>query len=407
MTTWPSKPLKDVCTISPPKKEVKSLPETMPVSFMPMEDLGIGIKYSTPFHERPIGELIGSYTYFRENEVLLAKITPCFENGKLGIAKGLTNGVGFGSSEYIVFRPNDDVNSEYLYYFLARSSFRKLGANHMSGAVGHKRVAKEFIENTQIPLPPLAIQKAIVAKLDAAFASIDTAIAAAEKNAENAKQLFQSYLSDVFEKLKKHSQPKTLCDLTERITKGSSPKWQGISYTTEPGILFVTSENIGVNSLLLDKRKFVEEAFNQKDKKSILKKGDVLTNIVGASIGRTAVFELDDVANINQAVCLIRCKPELLDSYYLSYLLNSPEYVYILHDNEVDNARANLSLGFFSKLEIQLPSKSLQEQTVALIRKAEQEFELLSSIYEYKSNQLTALKQSLLQQAFNGQLVDA
>ena len=310
---------------------------------------------------------------------------------------------GFVSSHLATIKAEEEIlDDHFLLYYLITIDAKQLVPDS-----NYPSLNLPAIEKIDIPLPPLAIQKAIVAKLDAAFASIDTAIAAAEKNAENAKQLFQSYLSDIFEKLKKHSQPKSLCDLTERITKGSSPKWQGISYTTEPGILFVTSENIGVNSLLLDKRKFVEEAFNQKDKKSILKKGDVLTNIVGASIGRTAVFELDDVANINQAVCLIRCKPDLLNSYYLSYLLNSPEYVYILHDNEVDNARANLSLGFFSKLEIQLPSKPLQEQTVALIRKAEQEFELLSSIYEDKSNQLAALKQSLLQQAFNGQLVDA
>jgi type I restriction enzyme S subunit len=310
------------------------------------------------------------------------------------------------SSLAIITPDETQISSDFLFYVLKSPAFLQEAIGRKTGAA-IRRIILKHLKSIEFPLPPLHVQKAIVAKLDAAFASIDIAIAASEQNAENAKQLFQSYLSDVFEKLKNHSQPKSLCDLTERITKGSSPKWQGISYTTEPGILFVTSENIGVNSLLLDKRKFVEEAFNQKDKKSILKKGDVLTNIVGASIGRTAVFELDDVANINQAVCLIRCKPELLNSYYLSYLLNSPEYVYILHDNEVDNARANLSLGFFSKLEIQLPSKPLQEQTVALIRKAEQEFELLSSVYENKSNQLAKLKQSLLQQAFNGQLVDA
>lgn len=200
MTGWQLQKLKDVCKINPPKKEAKVHPANMLASFMPMEDLGIGIKNSIPIHNKPIAELIGSYTYFRENEVLLAKITPCFENGKLSIAAGLTNGIGFGSSEYIVFRPNDVLLSEYLYYYLAREDFRRIGANHMSGAVGHKRVSKDFIENTEIPIPPLPVQKAIVAKLDAAFASIEQAIAAAERNAENAKQLFQSYLSDVFER---------------------------------------------------------------------------------------------------------------------------------------------------------------------------------------------------------------
>lgn len=134
--------------------------------------------------------------------------------------------------------------------------------------------------------------------------------------------------------------------MCERITKGSSPKWQGIAYIDTPGILFVTSENVGEYQILLEQPKYVEEKFNTKDKKSILRAGDVLTNIVGASIGRTAVFDRDDVANINQAVCLIRCESEVLNNFFLTYLLNSPVFKGVLHDNEVDNARANLSLGF-------------------------------------------------------------
>jgi len=74
------------------------------------------------------------------------------------------------------------------------------------------------------------------------------------------------------------------------------------------------------NEIILNKKKYVEGKFNVSDKKSILQKGDVLTNIVGASIGRTAIFNLDDLANINQAVCILRCKEEILHNLYLSYL---------------------------------------------------------------------------------------
>jgi type I restriction enzyme S subunit len=120
-----------------------------------MEDLGVGKKTFTATQAKPLGEVIGSYTFFADGDVLLAKITPCFENGKLGIAEGLSNGVGFGSSEYFVFRPNRLIDKVWLYYFLSRESFRQEGAARMSGAVGHKRVSKEFIEEYQIPLPPL------------------------------------------------------------------------------------------------------------------------------------------------------------------------------------------------------------------------------------------------------------
>ena len=87
----------------------------------------------------------------------------------MGIAEDLKNGIGFGSSEYIVFRPNKELNKDWLYYFLSREDFRAEGAARMTGAVGHKRVAKEFIEAYPIPLPPLPEQQRIVGILDEAF----------------------------------------------------------------------------------------------------------------------------------------------------------------------------------------------------------------------------------------------
>jgi type I restriction enzyme S subunit len=93
---------------------------------------------------------------------LLAKITPCFENGKMGIAFNLLNGIGFGSSEYIVFRPNKNLKNEWLYYFLNINSCRINGARNMSGAVGHKRVIKNFIQNTLNPIPSLEEQEKIL-----------------------------------------------------------------------------------------------------------------------------------------------------------------------------------------------------------------------------------------------------
>lgn len=196
---WEVKRMGEVCLIKPPKSEArKQLGSSDLVSFVPMENLGIGSKYLVARQVRPLEDVVGSYTYFAEEDVLLAKITPCFENGKLGIARNLSNGVGFGSSEYIVFRTNKSLHNEFLYYFLSREQFREEGAQRMSGAVGHKRVAKDFIENYPIPLPPLPEQQRIVAILDEAFAAIATAKENAAKNLQNARELFESYLQSVF-----------------------------------------------------------------------------------------------------------------------------------------------------------------------------------------------------------------
>jgi len=158
--------LSDCCEIKPLKNEVNNLDENIEVSFFPMKDLSINNKLAIPNQKRKLKDVKGSYTYFAEGDVLLAKITPCFENGKIGIASNLLNGIGFGSSEYIVFRPNKKLKNGWLYYFLNRSSFRFEGAQNMSGAVGHKRVNKIFIENKLIPIPSIVEQEKILSALE-------------------------------------------------------------------------------------------------------------------------------------------------------------------------------------------------------------------------------------------------
>jgi type I restriction enzyme S subunit len=197
---WEEKKLGEICLIRPPKSEAnKRFGDSDLVSFIPMEDLGICQKNFTIGRVRPLKDVIGSYTYFAEEDVLLAKITPCFENGKLGIARNLTNGVGFGSSEYFVFRTNENLFNEYLFYFLSREEFRKEGAKKMSGAVGHKRVAKDFIENYPISFPPYLEQQKIVSKLDKLSNETQKLEADYKQKLSDLEELKQSILQKAFE----------------------------------------------------------------------------------------------------------------------------------------------------------------------------------------------------------------
>ena len=183
---WKKVKISDVCQIQPKKAQVKSkLKDSDEVSFMPMKDLGIQSIYPKSTQIKKLEKVYNSYTYFEDNDILLAKITPCFENGKLGIASNLINGVGFGSSEYIVLRCSEEVIPQYIYFCLNQPSFRIIGENQMSGAVGHKRVPIEYVENTKIYLPPIAHQERIVAKLDAAnieFRNANESIAKSKAN---------------------------------------------------------------------------------------------------------------------------------------------------------------------------------------------------------------------------------
>lgn len=315
-----------------------------------------------------------------------------------GVRQGIIN------QALLKLTPETNLNAEYLRYWMDSDDFLARIAQHSKGAAIKNVASVKVLKTISFPFPPLPEQERIVAVLDKAFAAIDKAKANVERNLQNAQELFQSKLNEVFSHKGEGWEESKIDELTERVTKGSSPKWQGINYVDNPGVLFVTSENVVEGGIVLKKRKYVEERFNEKDKKSILQKGDVLTNIVGASIGRTAVYELDDVANINQAVCLIRCNGELLNNYYLMDLLNSPFFKDILHDNEVNTARANLSLTFFKELVIPVPPIKDQEKIVGQVAKLRRTICKAEANLERKIVELDNLKKSILQKAFSGEL---
>lgn len=140
------------------------------------------------------------------------------------------------------------------------------------------------------------------------------------------------------------------------ITKGSSPNWQGVQYVDEDkGILFITSKNVDSFKIDLTKATYVDETFNQIEPRSILKKGDLLTNIVGASIGRTALFNLDVIANINQAVCILRIEHNLINKDYLLNLMNSDLALKMMFESQFSPGRANLSMGSIASFTIPIP----------------------------------------------------
>ncbi|WP_418284847.1 restriction endonuclease subunit S [Halorubrum sp. DTA46] len=162
---WEVRRLKFCAKINPSKNEVEDLDPETEVTFLPMENVseqGEINREETDLLE----EVIDGYTYFKDGDVLVAKITPCFENGKGALAKDLKNGIGFGTTEFVVLRPYGQLNNEFAYYVTASNLFRKVGEGRMKGAAGQKRVPDEFFQNFPQPLPPEEEQHAIVEFLD-------------------------------------------------------------------------------------------------------------------------------------------------------------------------------------------------------------------------------------------------
>lgn len=181
---WVVKRVRFVAELNPSKSEVAALDKEMLVSFLPMDAIGDDGTLSLE-REKPISEVETGYTYFRDGDVTIAKITPCFENGKGAVMRGLTQGIGFGTTELIVARPLiDQTSSEYLHFIFISDVFRKNGEGHMYGAGGQKRVPDDFLRNFEIAFPPIEEQQTIAAFLDTETAKFDTLTAEANRAIE-------------------------------------------------------------------------------------------------------------------------------------------------------------------------------------------------------------------------------
>ena len=191
---WALCTMKDVCELNPSKKLVADISGNTEVSFLPMEDLAIHADYTASKLTRTMSEVAGSYTYFAENDVLLAKVTPCFENGKVGIARGLKNGIGFGSSEFFVFRPSPAICKEFIYFLVQTPDFISDASKQLTGTSGLRRIPRSFLENLQFGLPPIDLQLSFVRS----FEKIVAEKRMVSSSNDAAKDLFSSRLDKYF-----------------------------------------------------------------------------------------------------------------------------------------------------------------------------------------------------------------
>ncbi|MBS0551071.1 MAG: restriction endonuclease subunit S, partial [Proteobacteria bacterium] len=166
---WREVSILDVCQLNPPLTRDEWPSDDALVSFVPMSAVDENLGAIASLEERPFSEVKKGYTPFCSGDVLFAKVTPCMENGKAAIAEGLRSGIGFGSTEFHVLRPNPELLApEYLFHFVRQSWFRQQAASAFVGTGGLQRVPPGFLKRVRLPLPPLPEQQRIVQLLNAA-----------------------------------------------------------------------------------------------------------------------------------------------------------------------------------------------------------------------------------------------
>jgi type I restriction enzyme S subunit len=397
MTAWATRPLAELCTIKPPKAEARAkLAGSDEVSFVPMEDLGIGVKHVVPTRTRRFDEVAGSYTYFADGDVLLAKITPCFENGKLGVARDLVNGVGFGSSEYVVLRPGPELDAEFLYYFLARATFREEGARTMTGAVGHKRIAKEFVEGQQIPLPPPSQQRRIVGLLDEALDGVAVAKALAEKNLASARDVFHAKRAAIFAEHRAVWPVEQLGQVAE-VMSGGTPLVSNKAFWGGE-IAWYSSGELN-DTATMEPERYITKAGLAGSNAKLFPKGSLLIGMYDTAALKMSLLDRDGA--FNQAIAGVKPNNKI-DLEFVLHAIN------VIKPQILDQRRGvrqkNLSLTKIREIPVPAPDVAVQQKVVGALRDVQQQVERLEEIFEQKVQLLSALKQSLLHHAFTGNL---
>ncbi|MEU5369439.1 restriction endonuclease subunit S [Streptomyces sp. NPDC005951] len=377
-----------------------------------------------------------SLTRFQENDVLFAKITPCMENGKITVARGLLDGRALGSTEFHVLRSCGAVLPEYLMHYLLQRDVRVKAEQNMSGAVGQRRVPRPYLESLEIPVPPLPEQRRIVGEIEQQISRIEAGETAIASAIERQLPLRESLLDHYVLGLAQERDADSLKSLNERqgkkidyrsiiplprgwswriaqdactlITSGSTPQ-SSLMYADSGEIPFLKVYNISKRGFVdfSIRPTFVDKETHEGSlKRSRVTPGDVLTNIVGPPLGKSAVVPNEYPAwNINQAIVAFRAGPDISPAW-LRYVLQAPYVIGLLTETARATAgQFNIALSTCRELPIPVPPRDVQEDLCGALAKSLAEFDSQHASVEALVRQSAGLRAALLHAAFTGALV--
>ena len=383
--TWGE--LEEFCVINP---KTKQIPDDMEVSFVPMQSVSDTGAVQTD-EVRKASEVKKGFTFFEEGDVLFAKITPCMENGKGGIARGLKNGVGFGSTEFHVLHPAPEkVSSEWLYYLTSWDEFRKQCARNMTGSAGQKRVPKSYLEHYKVHLPSLEEQRRIAAVLD----KVSDLIAKRREQLDKLDELVKARFVEMFGDVASNPNGypiKNFDEVSILITDGehATPR------RTDKGIYLLSARNVLNHKLQLDDVDYIDEKeYNRISRRIIPQAGDVLISCSG-SIGRCCTVPDGLKFQMVRSAALIRFD-ESTNPVFAEWLITSDDLQQQIAQSATQSSQANLFQGKIRKLRGFIPPIELQNQFVDFVVQTDKS----KLTIQQSLDKLEVLKKALMQQYF-------
>ena len=457
---WVTTTIGEACLINP-RSFVEPVEDDWPVSFVPMAAVEARTGRIDLSRVRTYADVNKGYTRFAEGDVLFAKITPCMENGKIAIAKGLTNASGCGSTEFHVLRTEGGLCREYLMSFLLQDDFRKGAQRSMSGTAGQLRVPAAFLADAPLLLAPLAEQRRIVAEIEKQFTRLDASVESLKRAQANLKRYRASVLKSACEgslvrteaelaraegrdyepagvllerilkerRARWETQPKrrgqykepsapdtsdlpdlpegwawaTVQQLSNLIQYGTSAK----ASTDASGIPVLRMGNIQGGSLGYSDLKYLPE-HNPDVQKTLLNHGDLLFNRTNSAelVGKSAVYK-DNHPSACFASYLIRVSfSDEFSSDYACACINSQygrSFIGRVKSQQVGQANVNGSK--LASMPLPLPPLAEQQRIVAEVERRLSVIQQAEATVTASLARADRLRQSILKQAFSGQLV--
>jgi type I restriction enzyme S subunit len=303
-----------------------------------------------------------------------------------------------------ILRVNKNIDNGFLNYLVVSPKFKANLLWQGAGGATRQALTKTMIEQLDIPLPLISEQKRIVKKLDGLLTRIDTAIEHLQESITLADALYASSLDMLFEKIYTGYKTRLLSSLANKIGSGATPKGGQKAYK-ESGISLIRSLNVHDSIFKSKGLAFIDDEQANKLSNVEIETGDVLLNITGASIARCCIAPIGFLpARVNQHVCIIR-PSEKLSSKYLNYLLVSPKFkAALLFQGAGGATRQALTKVMISNFEIPLPPIDVQLKLVEKVDILDEKNRSLKKQISSKVEDLKALKSSILDSAFKGDL---
>ena len=362
--SWPTVTLSEVAEINPRlPKEMRSQSE-MDVAFLQMASVSEQGKI-LDVELRKLEDVVKGFTYFAQGYVIVAKITPCMENGKAAfIDHQIPTEIGFGSTEFHVIRPGPQLDGKYLFHLIWSDKFRFIAEKNMTGTAGQKRVPTSFIQRYKFQLPPLDEQKKIAVILDKADDLHERAIMGSKLNTE----IIGSVLFDLMVSQESANWPKMRLDKLFRIVRGGSPR---------PIKDYITNDQDGINWISIkdgsDGSKYITKT-NRKIRREGIKKsrmvypGDfLLTNSM--SFGRPYISAIEGC--IHDGWLALSPITEHTNTEFFYHLLGSE----IIYHEFLKRAKGavvkNLNIDLVSNVEVIVPPMEVQKQFIDKVNQIE------------------------------------